>query len=98
MALNLVLKTSGTERYGDRYLRLPQQYLGVAQFGRAGSLGLSGRRFDPCHLDNVFVAQLVLEHLTFNEGVTGSNPVGDTKNLVKLSDLYQKMVIFALRN
>ena len=28
---------------------------------------------------NVFVAQLVLEHLTFNEGVTGSSPVGDTK-------------------
>jgi hypothetical protein len=27
---------------------------------------------------NVFVAQLVLEHLTFNEGVTGSSPVGDT--------------------
>ncbi len=25
--------------------------LGVAQFGRAGSLGLSGRRFEPCHLD-----------------------------------------------
>ena len=57
-------------------------------------MGLSGRRFDPCHLDNVFVAQLVLEHLTFNEGVTGSSPVGDTKNLVNLSDLYQKMVIF----
>ena len=54
-------------------------YLGVAQFGRAGGLGPSGRRFDPCHLDHVFVAQLVLEHLTFNEGVTGSNPVGDTK-------------------
>ena len=47
-------------------------------------------------LQNVFVAQLVLEHLTFNEGVTGSSPVGDTKNLVKLRDLYQKMVIFAL--
>ena len=30
-------------------------------------------------LHNVFVAQLVLEHLTFNEGVTGSSPVGDTK-------------------
>ena len=27
----------------------------------------------------VLVAQLVLEHLTFNEGVTGSSPVGDTK-------------------
>ena len=61
-------------------------------------MGLSGRRFDPCHLDNVFVAQLVLEHLTFNEGVTGSSPVGDTKNLVNLSDLYQKMVIFAQKN
>ena len=48
--------------------------------GRAGGLGPSGRRFDPCHLDKVFVAQLVLEHLTFNEGVTGSNPVGDTNN------------------
>ena len=83
MALNLVLKTSGTERYGDRYLRLPQQYLGVAQFGRAGSLGLSGRRFDPCHLDNVFVAQLVLEHSAFNGGVTGSSPVGDTNGRVE---------------
>ena len=61
-------------------------------------MGPSGRRFDPCHLDNVFVAQLVLEHLTFNEGVTGSSPVGDTKNLVKLSDLYQKMVTFVKKN
>ena len=61
-------------------------------------MGLSGRRFDPCHLDNVFVAQLVLEHLTFNEGVTGSSPVGDTKNLVKLSNLYQKMVTFVKKN
>ena len=61
-------------------------------------MGLSGRRFEPCHLDNVFVAQLVLEHLTFNEGVTGSSPVGDTKNLVKLSDLYQKMVTFVKKN
>ena len=49
-------------------------------------------------LHNVFVAQLVLEHLTFNEGVTGSSPVGDTKNLVNLSDLYQKMVIFVKKN
>ena len=64
--------------------------------GRAGGLGPSGRRFEPSHLDKVFVAQLVLEHLTFNEGVTGSNPVGDTKNLVKLSDCYQKMVTFVL--
>ena len=46
--------------------------------GRAGGLGPSGRRFDPCHLDNVFVAQLVSEHSAFNGGVTGSNPVGDT--------------------
>ena len=46
----------------------------------------------------VLVAQLVLEHLTFNEGVTGSSPVGDTKNLVNLSDLYQKMVIFVKKN
>ena len=51
--------------------------------GRAGGLGPSGRRFDPCHLDNVFVAQLVLEHLTFNEGVTGSNPVECTKGRVE---------------
>jgi hypothetical protein len=29
-------------------------------------------------LHNVFIAQLVLEHSTFNGGVTGSNPVGDT--------------------
>ena len=82
-ACDTVLKTVGTERYGDRHLTLPQQYLGVAQFGRAGSLGLSGRRFDPCHLDNVFVAQLVLERSTFNGGVTGSNPVGDTKKFSK---------------
>ena len=79
-ACDTVLKTVGTERYGDRHLTLPQQYLGVAQFGRAGSLGLSGRRFDPCHLDNVFVAQLVLEHSAFNGGATSSNLVGDTKN------------------
>ena len=32
-------------------------------------------------LQNVFVAQLVLEHLTFNEGVIGSSPVGDTKEV-----------------
>ena len=51
--------------------------------GRAGGLGPSGRRFEPSHLDKVFVAQLVLEHLTFNEGVTGSNPVGDTKKFSK---------------
>ena len=46
----------------------------------------------------VLVAQLVLEHLTFNEGVTGSSPVGDTKNLVKLSVYYQKMVTFVQKN
>ena len=46
--------------------------------GRAGGLGPSGRRFDPCHLDKVLVAQLVSEHSAFNGGVTGSNPVGDT--------------------
>lgn len=37
----------------------------------------TGVRIPPSQ-HNVFVAQLVLEHLTFNEGVTGSSPVGDT--------------------
>lgn len=33
LAFNLVLKTSGTERYGDRYLTLPQNIWIVNQGG-----------------------------------------------------------------
>ena len=50
--------------------------LGVAQFGRAGSLGLSGRRFDPCHLDQILLG--VDQLVDRGDGVSqaaGSSPV-----------------------
>ena len=43
--------------------------------GRAPALQAGGQRFDPVnlHLNNDSLAQLV-EHLTFNQRVVGSNP------------------------
>ena len=44
--------------------------------GRAPALQAGGQRFDPVnlHLNDDSLAQLV-EHLTFNQRVTGSSPV-----------------------
>ena len=41
--------------------------------GRASALQADGRRFDPVNLHHESLAQLV-EHLTFNQRVAGSNP------------------------
>ena len=41
--------------------------------GRASALQAEGRRFDPVNLHHESLAQLV-EHLTFNQRVAGSNP------------------------
>ncbi len=41
--------------------------------GRASALQAEGQRFDPVNLHHESLAQLV-EHLTFNQRVAGSNP------------------------
>ncbi len=48
--------------------------------GRASALQAEGHRFEPVNLHHLFcvlLAQLV-EHLTFNQRVRGSNPLQDT--------------------
>ena len=45
--------------------------------GRASALQAEGQRFDPVNLHHDSLAQSV-EQLTFNQWVTGSNPVGLT--------------------
>ena len=46
----------------------------ISSVGRASALQAEGHRFEPCILHLESLAQLV-EHLTFNQRVTGSSPV-----------------------
>ena len=46
----------------------------ISSVGRASALQAGGHRFEPCILHLESLAQLV-EHLTFNQRVTGSSPV-----------------------
>ena len=56
--------------------------------GRAPALQAGGQRFDPVnlHLNDDSLAQLV-EHLTFNQRVTGSSPVRVIKIKRRLSSV-----------
>ncbi len=58
----------------------------VAQLGRAPGLGPGGRRFESCHPDHFCNFQSdhigtwlsLVEHLVWDQGVAGSNPVVPT--------------------
>ena len=59
-------------RVGRRHAKvLPWRF---SSAGRAPALQAGGQRFDPVNLHYEPLAQLV-EHLTFNQRVTGSSPV-----------------------
>ena len=112
------MKTSGTERYGDRYLRLPLTNTELNDTSLQSSKGVMVLVFTGCGLigkspalgaghhpgsspgipTNVFVAQLVSEHSAFNGGVTGSNPVGDTKKIRLIPEYWKKRLTLYYEN
>ena len=54
--------------------------------GRASALQAEGQRFEPVNLHHESLAQLV-EHLTFNQRVTGSSPVRLIERLAGVAEL-----------
>ena len=73
-----LLSADGSE--GFPFVRVGRRHANVlwrfSSAGRAPALQAGGQRFDPVnlHLNDDSLAQLV-EHLTFNQRVTGSSPV-----------------------
>ncbi len=76
---------------------IPPQFLqkpiGVSPSGKALDFDSSIRRFESCHPSQDPLAQSV-EHLTFNQGVWGSNPQWVTKALIANSKGFQSFFIF----
>ena len=56
----------------------PSPIPSVAQFGSARALGAWGRRFESCHSDQLRRSSSVVERLTHNQEVVGSNPTSAT--------------------
>ena len=74
---------------------MPREFWRISSAGRASALQAGGHRFEPCILHSYEPLAQLVEHLTFNQRVEGSNPSRLIKSLDRCVILYADLAQLA---